>query len=144
MAELIRDTAFGHLVRLLTHNKYLRYQEEINPELWKKYVNEDKSANAAHHGTIAPPEDDESIHGVGGVRTREDGITEPVDSRTGKDGDRRASSSSSSGTRFGEKGTYNEASGAKIDKEKGRDLNVIDWEGDNDPEVRQAHAFSRP
>ncbi|OTB08322.1 hypothetical protein M426DRAFT_7649 [Hypoxylon sp. CI-4A] len=35
MATQLRDTEFGHLVRLLTHAKYLRYPDEIDSSLWK-------------------------------------------------------------------------------------------------------------
>ena len=80
----------------------------------------------AHHGTTE--DTGESIHGIGGVRTREDGVTEPV---TEPEKEKELESESSS-----EKdATINEASGVKVDPEKGRDANIIDWWGSNDSEV---------
>lgn len=35
----------------------------------------------------------------------------------------------------------NEVSGVKIDPEKGRDISVVSWYSDNDPEVRYLHTF---
>jgi len=49
MLELIRDSAFGHCVRLVTRGKYLQYPEERDPEIWKKYVSHEKSGYAAYH-----------------------------------------------------------------------------------------------
>lgn len=148
MSELIRDTAFGHLVRLVTRGKYLQYEEEKDPSLWKRYVNEEASGHLAHHGTIEPEdkgekgekdsdEDDssEQQHPIGGVRTRDE---------YDKMGDQGSSSSQSEKekTRLPDDGTVNIPSGVKIDPEKGRDAVVIDWWGPNDPEVcrdPQAH-----
>lgn len=93
----------------------------------------------ASSGTTEPPEDDESVHGIGGVRTRENGVTEPV---TDPEKERELtanSSESSSPTRsraFDPDAGYNEASGVNIDEEKGRDLSIIDWYGPDDPEVQ--------
>lgn len=147
MADLIRDTAFGHLVRILSKNKYLQYQEEKDPELWKKYVDEEKSGRMAHHGTVEAHGDDSDteerpVYGIGGVRTREDGTTEPINPQTSKPEDSDLEKESpedsehSSPTRVDESepATYNEASGVKIDPEKGRDLNIVDWWGPKDPE----------
>ena len=92
-----------------------------------RYVNEEKSARMAHHGTTE--DDGESIHGIGGVRTREDGITEPV---TDPEKEKALDSESSSDKEL----PINEASGVRVDAEKGRDLNVIDWWGPTDSEVR--------
>ena len=135
MSELIRDTAFGHLVRLLFGKKYLQYSEEKDPELWKKYVHEEKSGYVAHHGTVEPHAEGEDSDteepptpGIGGVRTRDDKEREDAEAYD---------STSSSHTRVNGNGaTYNMASGRKIDPEKGRDLYIVDWNGSDDPEVR--------
>ena len=52
--DLIRDSTFGHLVRLATGGKAFQYAEERDPELWKKYVNEEKSGYLAHYGEAQP------------------------------------------------------------------------------------------
>lgn len=146
MTELIRDTTFGHLVRFVTRKRFLKYAEEADPSLWKQFINEDASGNAAHHGTIEPKEqqkkeegeassDDEKneldrhltgAHSIGGIRTRDE-----YDKNQGDQ-----SSGSSDRTRIPDDGTVNIPSGVKIDSEKGRDIWVVDWFGPNDPEVR--------
>ena len=39
MTELIRDTILGHTLRLITGKRVLLYEEEKQPEIWQKYVN---------------------------------------------------------------------------------------------------------
>lgn len=147
MRELIRDSTFGQILRLVSGNRVLRYPEEDDPALWKKYVHEEKSGWAARHGVqdgaIHPPPEDadqEEYTGIGGVRTRENGQTEPIDPQAVGNG---ALSSSSSMTRVGngqgEKeqendAHYNNASGVKVDPEKGRDIHLVTFLPD-DPEV---------
>jgi DHA1 family multidrug resistance protein-like MFS transporter len=41
MASLSRDTQFGHLLRFISGNKFLRYPDEIDPSLWKKSLQKD-------------------------------------------------------------------------------------------------------
>jgi DHA1 family multidrug resistance protein-like MFS transporter len=118
--DLIRDSAFGHLVRLATKGKVFQYDEEKDPSLWKKFVNEEKSGYMSHHGDTSPPEDGsgEELRGVRGVRTRE------------------ADSETSSKTEVPMDGnTFNEASGVRVDPEKGKDKHVIDWYGPEDADV---------
>jgi len=113
VADLIRDSPFGHIVRLVTRNKVFQYPEERDPGLWKKYVHEEKSGYMAHHGTVEPPEEEsQDLNNARGVRARD--------------------SDSSARTEVGD--GYNAASGAKVDPEKGKDKYVIDWYGDDDPQ----------
>jgi DHA1 family multidrug resistance protein-like MFS transporter len=122
VADLIRDSPFGHIVRLVTRNKAFQYPEERDPELWKKYVNQEKSGYMAHHGTAeAPEEESEELQNATGVRDR--------------------NSRSSSNTQVGD--GHNEASGVKVDPEKGKDKHVIDWYGPEDPQVRPFTRFCR-
>ncbi|KAK8196736.1 GTPase-activating protein, partial [Zalaria obscura] len=123
--ELFRDTAVGHILRLVTKRKVLLHEEERDPSLWQKYIDEKKSGYMAHHGTTDPPEDNESIHGLGGVRTREGQEVQPQARRT---------SSGSSTTLAGDDVQINHASGVKVDPEKGKDIHLVSWFGDNDPE----------
>jgi DHA1 family multidrug resistance protein-like MFS transporter len=102
VADLIRDSPFGHTVRLLTRNKVFQYPEERDAEIWKKYVNQEKSGNMAQHGSPEAPEG-------------------------------RNSSDSSSQTQVGD--GVNEASGVRVDPEKGKDKHVIDWYGADDAQV---------
>jgi DHA1 family multidrug resistance protein-like MFS transporter len=119
MFDLIRDSAFGHIVRLVTRNKYLQYPEEQDPNMWKEYVSHEKSGYAAYHGSTQAPENKDALDDLAqahGVRSREQGNDSEDSSRTVGDG-------------------INEASGVKVDPEKGKDLHVIDWYGPNDPQV---------
>ena len=122
MFDLIRDSAFGHIVRLVTRNKYLQYPEEKDPEIWKKYVSHEKSGYAAYHGSTQAPENKDEIDELAqthGVRNR-DGRDSETSSRTVGNG-------------------VNEASGLKVDPEKGKDLHVIDWYGPDDAQVCLLH-----
>lgn len=99
----------------------LLYEEEKNPELWKKYVNKDKSANMAVHGATQPPDD---------VKEKEDGQEESDSQQP-----RHRGSNSSSSTQVASDQEINKASGKPLDKEKGKDVFVVDWWGPDDPEV---------
>ena len=122
-SELIRDTLFGHILRFLTKQRVLRYQEEIHPELWKKFVHKHKSGNMAHHGAI----EDEEQNG---------------DNEKDEESDQQPNQSSrhSSETQVDENNqqhVINEVSGKRVDPEKGRDLHIVDWWGPDDPENPQ-------
>ncbi|KAK5121017.1 hypothetical protein LTR85_005801 [Meristemomyces frigidus] len=133
MTELIRDTAFGHVVRFLSRGKYLKYQEEADPSIWTRYIDEKKSGYLAHHGDTNPPEDGTDMSGIGGVRTRDDQFT--LEAPANRQSMARSGSDSSSRTRVGDStANVNHASGIKIDPEKGRDLHMVSWYGPDDPE----------
>jgi len=122
MKDLIRDSTFGQLVRLVTRNKVFLYPEEKDSELWKKYVNKEKSANMATYGQTSVPENE-------GEKDN--------DRQSARDRSPRRSQSSSS-TAIDESNNVNEVSGKPIDQEKGKDSHVVDWYGPDDPEVRIA------
>lgn len=110
MSELIRDTVVGHFLRIVSRGKLLQYAEERDPSLWEKYVNIEKSNRMASHGHTGEETPEE----------REER------------GERSSSSHSSSSTRLG---SESNVGGARIDQEKGRDVHVVDWYGQKDPEV---------
>lgn len=121
MSELIRDTTLGHFLRFITRKRVLLYPEEKDPEIWKKYVNKQKSANMASHGQLQQPEDDE--------KKDENNTQNRSSSPSG--------SSRSSSTIRDDSAQVNEASGRPVDSEKGQDAFVVDWYGPDDPEVCQ-------
>lgn len=91
----------------------------IYPEIWKKYVSHEKSGYAAYHGSTQPPENADEIDELTqahGVRSRDDRHDSETSSRTIGNG-------------------VNEASGVRVDPEKGKDLHVVDWYGPDDPQV---------
>lgn len=126
--DLIRDTAFGQIVRVVTRRKFLQYPEEKDPELWKQWVSEEKSGNAARYGAVEPPEEEEGDGNSDYEKDKE------------KSGDRRdreqstANSAATSKTRIPEDATVNETSGVRVDPEKGMDKTVIHFLPD-DPGV---------
>jgi DHA1 family multidrug resistance protein-like MFS transporter len=118
VSDLIRDSPFGHIVRLVSRGKLMQYPEEKDSNLWKKYVNQEKSGYAAHHGSTEPPEEhDEELSQARGIRSRE-----------GRDSDASSTTHVPDG--------HNVASGVRVDPEKGKDVHVIDWYGPDDPQVR--------
>ena len=116
MSELIRDTAFGHLLRYLSGGQLLPYAEDRDPSLWKRYVHDGKTIRMAHHGHTG----EEEAAGKSGESQSPEGI------------------SRDSSTTRRESNTQTNALGHQIDPEKGRDTNVVDWYGDDDPEVFSA------
>lgn len=58
MSDLIRDSFFGHLLRLVSNGRFLHYPEELDPSIWQRYINEKKSANMAMYGQTESPESD--------------------------------------------------------------------------------------
>lgn len=160
MKELIRDTVFGHALRFVTRGKVLQYGEEKDPELWKQYIDKKASGNMAHHGTPGEEEnekkaesnddDSESPDRDAQKKEEQNDMGDQPDMRpigTGTNGDlypngdeqRRNGSGQSSGsnTRHGSNDNThrNETSGVPVDPEKGRDVTVITWYSDDDPEV---------
>ena len=117
MKGLMRDTAFGQIVRLVSGRRFFKYSEEENHELWKSFIDEKKSANLARHGTVEPPEDD--------------------DEKEKEEDDQTPREDSDSSSRTHVDGQVNEASGVKVDPEKGRDINLVTWYDENDPENPQ-------
>lgn len=114
MAELIRDTVLGHFLRMVTGKKVLLYEEEKNPELWRKYIHEEKSGNMAKYGQTSAPDDENS--------DQQDTDDSP------------ARSASSGSTVVDRNQQVNEVSGKPVDPEKGRDVHIVDWWGPDDPE----------
>ena len=128
MRDLIRDTAFGQLIRLASGNKFLKYPEEEDAKIWTRFIDEKKSGYLAHHGDTEPPEDGNEMEGLGGVRTREAQYAFYPPPRLFSL-ERTVSYNSRAGSV-----RVNEASGIKVDPEKGRDIHLVTWWGDNDPE----------
>jgi DHA1 family multidrug resistance protein-like MFS transporter len=120
VSDLLRDSPFGHVVRLVSGNKFFSYAEERDPSLLKQFLNEKKSGYAAYHGRTTAPDNDDEAHRVRqsmGPNRNANGSESETSSRTHTDG------------------RFNEASGLRIDPEKGKDLHIVDWYGDDDPQV---------
>ncbi|KAG0650048.1 Caffeine resistance 5 [Hyphodiscus hymeniophilus] len=133
MIEHLRDTILGHILRVVTRQKVLQYEEDRDPSVWKRYVDKEKSGNLAHHGTAEPAgeEDEEEVEEMASENTSQR-TQQHTQANTGI-------SRNSSDTRVDsqENERYNEASGVRVDPEKGRDVTIITWYSDNDPENPQ-------
>jgi DHA1 family multidrug resistance protein-like MFS transporter len=44
MNDRFRDTVFGQVVCLLSRNRLLKFPDELDPTLWKQYVQRDATA----------------------------------------------------------------------------------------------------
>jgi DHA1 family multidrug resistance protein-like MFS transporter len=141
MKELFRDTTTGHVLRLLTKGRILQYEEDKDPSLWQRYIDKEKSGRMAHHGHTGEEEkeekddekNDSGEENSGDESFENDSSTErPTREERNQENARR----SSSDTRVGTDGTHrNEVSGVAVDPEKGRDVSIVTWYGENDPEV---------
>ncbi|THY42291.1 putative caffeine resistance protein 5 [Aureobasidium pullulans] len=117
MSDLFRDAPVGQMIRWMTKNKYLQYPEEKDTSIYGKFINREKSGNMARYGQPNPPEDEEK------EEKQDDNQDHP-----------RHNSESSDPKLRGEGTTVNSASGIAVDPEKGKDVNLVDWWGPNDPE----------
>lgn len=50
MEDLVRDTVFGQLVRLISRNKLLRYPDELDHSLWRQFI-QGESVSGAEKGS---------------------------------------------------------------------------------------------
>lgn len=143
MTELFRDSTVGHLLRLVSGGKILPYREEKDPEKWKDFVNHKKTHNMARHGQPNEPEKEEmdgdtsEQNGLGPIEDARDGrdneILQPQTHGLGPVADARRESRRSSDTRVAD--DHNDLTGTRIDPEKGKDMYIVDWYDENDPEV---------
>ncbi|KAH9892942.1 MFS transporter [Xylariomycetidae sp. FL2044] len=123
MKELVRDTIFSHVLRLLTGGRVFKYPEEVDPSIWKKYVDAEKSANIARYGqTTAVPEGGDGEEDVVNDDGRESGST--------------------LATRVDTDVLRNGIPNRTVDPEKGKDYFIVDWYGNEDPE--NPRNWSRP
>lgn len=159
MSELFRDTVVGQLLRLVTQRRILQYPEERDPSIWQKYLNVEKSANMARHGgTTTPPQAEE--------KDLESGSSSAPTTPTGEEEERLPKDDLNFQAPHGDEKMeehnlrpmsdheslsqhqtsapgedinvlVNTLSGTRIDPEKGRDADIVDWYGPDDPENPQ-------
>ena len=164
-SDLIRDSVFGQLVRLVTGQKAFQYPDETDPSIRDRYINVEKSGNLALHGTLQPPnEADEKEDPVSSPSSSSsEDPKEELEKDAGVPADRVASNISSQISRLRSAenrpsplkrvtshtnsflnevetsnsriGRINTVSGKSVDAEKGRDIHLVDWYGPDDPEV---------
>jgi len=146
MKELVRDTVFGHFLRLVTKGKVMTFEEERDSSLWKRYVDKEKSGRMAHHGHTGEEEkeNEKETKDTDDSESPERGIWQKDEESENRAGQNQAVLSQNGGprnsseTRLGslDNGQQrNEISCVPVDPEKGRDVSVVTWYGENDPEV---------
>lgn len=88
MSDLIRDSFFGHTIRLISNGRVLHYPEELDPSIWQRYINEKKSANMAMYGKTEIPESeskDTPRDSKSPSLSSGNGDNRPVDAEKGRD-----------------------------------------------------------
>ncbi|KAG4411085.1 hypothetical protein IFR04_015784 [Cadophora malorum] len=145
MKELVRDTVFGHFLRLVTKGKVMTFEEERDSSLWKRYVDKEKSGRMAHHGHTGEEEkeNENETKDTDDSESPERGIWQKDEESENRAGQNQAvlgqngGPRNSSETRLGslDNGQQrNEINCVPVDPEKGRDVSVVTWYGENDPE----------
>lgn len=129
MAELFRDTVAGQLLRLITGRRILQYPEERDSSIWQKYLNPEKSANIAMYGSTEPSSSEKKQELENEAHSSNK--TRPTPERNSP------SASSSSTTVDDENVIMNTLSKTAVDPEKGRDADIVDWYGPDDPDNPQ-------
>lgn len=134
MSELIRDTLFGHFVRLITKQRYLQFEEEKDPSLWKQYLHREQTYNMAQYGHPHLNEEEQKEKDENSAHT-------PVLPASEKETDTPNSDSDHTLTDIPTRATTHEhqlhsaLTNQKVDTEKGRDASMVSWFGEHDPEV---------
>lgn len=123
MLGFLRDTVLGHLIRLCGGRKLVPYPEELDPDVWTRYINHEKSNNLARYGTASgEPKDGKEDEETGNA-------SKPHESSDSEKMENRQNSSAST---LAEQHTT--PTDKTVDPEKGQDKLVVDWYGPDDPE----------
>ncbi|KAK4942684.1 GTPase-activating protein [Elasticomyces elasticus] len=138
MAELFRDTVAGQFIRLITGRKILQYPEERDPSIWQKYLNVEKSANMAMHGSTDPPSAEEKERlDTNASPSEDDANLQSPDHNSHHQRRGSPAESSTTTTVDNDNRLVNTLSNTKVDVEKGRNADIVDWYGPEDPDNPQ-------
>lgn len=118
--DLVRDSAFGHIIRKISKNRWFQYPEERDVSISSKYYNVEKTRNICRYGQTTVPED----RSTKSDDSEKDPEKPPADRAPGSDT-----------TLANQESSSKNVVGAPVDAERGRDITVVDWDGPNDPEV---------
>lgn len=137
MAELFRDTVAGQLLRLITGRRILQYPEERDPSIWQKYLNVEKSAHMAMHGSTAPPSEEKPVNPDTGASSSDEDTNQEPTAPSLAHCRRDSPADSSTTTVDHDNDLVNTLSNTKVDIEKGRNADIVDWYGPDDPDNPQ-------
>ncbi|KIV86635.1 hypothetical protein PV11_02235 [Exophiala sideris] len=143
MAELFRDTVAGQFIRLITGRKILQYPEERDPSIWQKYLNVEKSANMAMHGSTDPPSAEEKERLDTDASPEDDAANLQSPDHNPHHQRRGSPAESSTTTVDNDNRLVNTLSNTKVDVEKGRNADIVDWYGPEDPDNPQNWSTSK-
>ena len=130
MSDLFRDTVFGHAVRFIFKGRFFQFAEEKDASLWKQYLDRKQTKNMALYGDPSdqPPEDKHEHESASASETHSH-------ANSNANGPNVSEESSQTRTGDAEHQLSSTITGQRIDPEKGRDVTMVTWFGDNDPEV---------
>ena len=118
MGDYFHDTVFSQIVRLISGKRLLQFPDELDPDLWKLYVQKESTAASSTSGEqniLGEPND----HAAASVS---DGSEKPQDRGTGI----------SSEQDLEDKQAVNQEI---TSHEKTKDVILVDWYGPDDREV---------
>ena len=136
MADLIRDTLFGHFIRLVSKQRYMQYEEERDPSLWKQYLDRDQTHNYAQFGHTDLSEQEQKEKDERLANTKPLPTSGAESKSPSSDSDQTTLTDVPTRTTTHEHQLHSALTNQRVDTEKGRDLSLVSWFGDNDPEVR--------
>ena len=131
MTDLFRDTVVGKALRLASRGKLYPFVEEQDPSLWQRYVHQGKTQEMASHGRLLEDHEKKDVSGGSVGLEKENCVPGPTPASHETS---RMRFSKGDGRRL-EPSRKENAMGHHIDPEKGRDVNIVEWYGPDDPEV---------
>ena len=131
MPDIIRDSAFGQVVRLLTKNRVFQYPEEKDPSLWKRYLDREQTRNMAIYGhpILTPEEQKEKDSQAQTPAEPASDVHTPLDESV--DTLAKEKTQPIEGGHI----MHSTLTNQRVDTEHGRDASMVSWYGDDDPEV---------
>ena len=139
MTELIRDTAYGHLVRFLSRGKYLKFAEEEDPSIWNKSLEKKRSMSTARRSNSDSPETGSNSDGLGQPLSRTDSLSLFPSSQAITSGRTQSSRQRS----VDPDSQSEKAIDRQPEPEKGVDPNLVTWYSDDDPDNVSTSSSSR-
>lgn len=138
--DIVRDSFFGHAIRLASRNKLFQYPEERDHSIAERYYHNEKTRYLTRFGQTSVP-DDSSSHDSDrqDEKSEKDIENDKSQSPTPHRVDSDTTLTGGDGKSAADSKDHNAKNIFKhpVDSEKGRDQTVVDWDGEQDPENPQ-------
>ena len=135
MSELFRDTIVGKILRLASRGKLYPFAEEKDPSLWRRYIHHNKTQEIATYGRLLEGhEKSKASNGNPDIEKEADRPADNISQPVHTSHESSTTRVSGENDHVGEPHKTN-AVGQIVDPEKGKDTNVVEWYGSDDPEV---------